>query len=75
MKGEYVFQCTKKNIPIKDLEMPCRILTKELNFQHQLTKNEKKSEPTLDQIVEKTNAPVKLIFKVCEIKMFSLLDL
>jgi len=64
VKRANVTNCTKEDIPIKDLSQPCRLLTKELNFQDQLSKRRTgKSYPTVDRIVKHKNAPIDLQYK------------
>ena len=55
--------CTTEDIPVEDLAKPCRLLTKELRFQHQLTKKDKKRILDLDSIVKSRNVAIELQIK------------
>ena len=67
VKGRNVTGCIKDDIPIDDLTPACKYMTKELNFENQLTtKQNKRPSPTADFIVKSIEAPIKLKYKVFE---------
>jgi len=66
VNGKEHTDCTKENIPVEDLAKPCRLLTQELEYQHQVGKilNKQNMTPSVDEIVKKSKSPVQLIIKI-----------